>query len=584
MFWPDDERRLINTKKPGREPEPRESIAARKKRREDEEIAHANDARARAERMSKASREMTEGERDWLASELCLPMRIFDLLPVRYLEDNGHGRGNAYIMPEMNADGVTVGLHLRYHDNSKQTYGTGGEIGRGLIIPDGWHETTGPIVIPEGMSDTLGLTAMNIAAVGRPSNTGGVDIIAALLIRAGVAGDETRQIIIMAENDRKEDGTWPGRDGADKTAKKLSDLIGRPVHVAYPPPGYKDIRDYVTANKTAIIEKKKSLREIGYQLIQHITATAQPCGDRRTSEVISVIFGWSPGDLAAFTPLSMQDPPPYVRIEASETYECPHSRGVIMRHHGNQQTRVIRASCKRLNCEHCGPIKRQQYTATVSERVLAWEKNAAADGPPPTLTKFYCEESDWHRVSAHIYRERAEYFRLDLGDGNFMVITTASEPASIEGARQLLAPEAIRDLSNGIKALPTLREKVFTSSRGWKLVDDTKSPVKGWVREGAFSCSWNEVVNIMEYNRIHWEVVGHRGRFWGWSGCQFENAGLNIEHIDAQLRIGQAMPEFDFDFDGTDSDRDDDLATVGAGDDDSDLYDSSGAGGFRLDW
>ena len=104
---------------------------------------------------------------------------------------------------------------------------------RGLTIPDGWIDRPGPVLLVEGPSDTLAATAAGLAAVGRPSNTGGVGHLAGLL--AGMSAD--REILVVGENDRKDNGSWPGRDGADRTAAALAAELGRPVMVGMPPAG-----------------------------------------------------------------------------------------------------------------------------------------------------------------------------------------------------------------------------------------------------------------------------------------------------------------------------------------------------------
>ena len=78
-----------------------------------------------------------------------------------------------------------------------------------------------------------------MAAVGRPSCTGGVELLAELL--NGVDHD----IIVVGENDAKPDGRWPGRNGAKEVAQKLADLLDRKVQWTLPPGGFKDVRDYL---------------------------------------------------------------------------------------------------------------------------------------------------------------------------------------------------------------------------------------------------------------------------------------------------------------------------------------------------
>jgi hypothetical protein len=72
-----------------------------------------------------------------------------------------------------------------------------------------------------------------LAVVGRPSNTGGVELLAELF-RALPA---SRDLLIVGENDAKTDGSWPGRDGAVSVARRLSAALGRTVHWTLPPGG-----------------------------------------------------------------------------------------------------------------------------------------------------------------------------------------------------------------------------------------------------------------------------------------------------------------------------------------------------------
>jgi len=83
---------------------------------------------------------------------------------------------------------------------------------RGLTLPSGWKEMADPILIPEGLSDVLAGLTVGLSAIGRPSNSGGVEYIAQLC--------RHRQVIVLAENDRKPDGRWPGKEGAEAVARR----------------------------------------------------------------------------------------------------------------------------------------------------------------------------------------------------------------------------------------------------------------------------------------------------------------------------------------------------------------------------
>jgi phage/plasmid primase-like uncharacterized protein len=146
-------------------------------------------------------------------------------------------------MPEYDAQGRVIGILCRSRDGSKRAI-VGSK--RGLYLPNGWRELPGPVFMPEGFSDTAALIAEGVAAVGRPSCTGGVDLLAELL--RGV----DRDIVIVGENDAKPDGRWPGRDGAEKTARQLGQLLGREIRYTLPPDGYKDVREFVTTQRNAL--------------------------------------------------------------------------------------------------------------------------------------------------------------------------------------------------------------------------------------------------------------------------------------------------------------------------------------------
>src|SRR5262249_9524418 len=166
---------------------------------------------------------LTPELREELSKVLSVPEKVLGAIEIGYLPNE-----RAWVFPEVDGQGNLIGLLRRYPDGSKRLM-AGGK--RGLTIPDGWWYCPGPVTIPEGPSDVLALTALGIAAVGRPSNTGGVEMLAKLL--ADVPAD--REIIVLGEYDPKANGHWPGRDGALKVARELAAKLGRPVPWALPP-------------------------------------------------------------------------------------------------------------------------------------------------------------------------------------------------------------------------------------------------------------------------------------------------------------------------------------------------------------
>jgi hypothetical protein len=144
-----------------------------------------------------------------------------------------------YLFPEFAPDGTLIGLSRRLPDDTKRMV-PGSR--RGLTLGSGWADHPGPLFLVEGPTDVLALAACGLAAVGRPSYTGGAALLADLLR----PHRPDRPLCVVGENDRKPDGGWPGRDGAAATAAALAAGLGRVVEWALPPDGLKDGRAWVT--------------------------------------------------------------------------------------------------------------------------------------------------------------------------------------------------------------------------------------------------------------------------------------------------------------------------------------------------
>jgi hypothetical protein len=185
---------------------------------------------------------------------------VLNVLDIGWLPDDPHGP--CWTFPECDAAGQVIGISRRYGNGNKKLL-PGGR--RGLTIPDKWQEGQGPILLPEGPSDTLALTAMGLSAVGRPSNTGGVSLLADLL----AAVPASRPIIVLGEWDVKENGDWPGRDGAVWTAAELSGCLHRPAEWAMPPDHAKDVRAWSLDRRpeSAGMEKR---RQRGEELMRRL--------------------------------------------------------------------------------------------------------------------------------------------------------------------------------------------------------------------------------------------------------------------------------------------------------------------------
>jgi hypothetical protein len=197
-----------------------------------------------------------------LASALGLPVEGLLRLGVGYIP-----KEECWTFPERDAAGRVVGINRRYRDGRKRMMKGGS---RGLCYADDWDRADGPILVPEGPSDCATLIALGLPAVGRPSNTGGVDLLVALLQDVPV----DRPIVIVGENDQRTDGRWPGHEGAMAIAGGLARRLNRTILVALPTAGTKDVRDWFR-QQAPDLEDPASLRKLGRSLVAALQKNAQ---------------------------------------------------------------------------------------------------------------------------------------------------------------------------------------------------------------------------------------------------------------------------------------------------------------------
>ena len=180
---------------------------------------------------------MDADKRAALTDALGLPPSAVDAIPlIGWL-----AKESAYTFPERDGRVQVEGILRRMPDGSKKAMSDGK---RGLSIPAVVADQTEPggtLYVVEGPTDVMAMSTAGLHSVGRPSNTGGAMLLVELL-----KPRRYERIVVVGENDRKPDGLWPGRDGAEKVAKELAAALGRPVSVALPPDGAKDVRVWLT--------------------------------------------------------------------------------------------------------------------------------------------------------------------------------------------------------------------------------------------------------------------------------------------------------------------------------------------------
>jgi len=144
--------------------------------------------------------------------------------------------GSVWTFPERDAQGHVIGVLVRSERGRKRAMK---QSKRGLIIPKSLPESA-LILIVEGPSDVAACLTMGLAAVGRPSNSGGGPLLGQHL--------RGRDVLVVGENDRKEDGLHPGRNGAISIARQLANEWNVPVRFAMPPDEVKDVRAWLNGH------------------------------------------------------------------------------------------------------------------------------------------------------------------------------------------------------------------------------------------------------------------------------------------------------------------------------------------------
>jgi DNA primase len=142
----------------------------------------------------------------------------------------------AWSFPMSDVAGHTHGVRLRFVECGHKSAVTGGH--EGLFIPRDL-DWSGRIFICEGPTDTAALLDLGLAAIGRPSCTGGVPLTAELL-----KGQRVGELVIFADHDR------PGQSGAAALAGRAR-LFCPIVRIVTPPEGVKDARQWKQRGATA---------------------------------------------------------------------------------------------------------------------------------------------------------------------------------------------------------------------------------------------------------------------------------------------------------------------------------------------
>jgi hypothetical protein len=506
---------------------------------------------AMLDRIASELRAPTTDEVAALAAALYLPPGVFASLDMKFrppLHGSGGNRA-AFVFPERDGSGHITALNLRHVDSSKLTYGP-----RGLFIPstiddDDLNRLSEPIVCCEGASDVLALISMNVAGIGRPSNSAGGELLGDWLNRHGLGAGGNRSskpVVILGENDAKIGGDWPGRDGAERTARIVAAAIGRPVLVAYPPAPVKDVRDHVRRHAAELKSGAVTLRDLGELLVEHLTITAYlvdgvgvvddqirvpPLADPTGGDVVmSKIAG-------AYVDLEQNESAP-VR-PAGIDCEAPYA--LEFQHRTKMKRGVAFFPCRKSTCAGCLPRKREHCRGTIQHHLRLW-------GQP--VYRSFVPVYQWKSVQRRLRSRRwggservaANYFCLPDGIGRYLIIS--SVPAT-DYAAEMSADDAAARLCVVIMAMLPTTTKTFSTSRGWALLPDPeRTRDSDWVKIGKVDVNPRTTAGILEHHKANWTPSKQTGKYWDAAWITWEE-GADAGRISTDLRNGQVLPAGD---------------------------------------
>ena len=310
--------------------------------------------------LAKLSANRQPGLLDILAGKVGLPGRSLAAIGCE-------AEGVRLYTPERDAAGRVIGYQER---TAGGKYNQGH---RGLTYTGDWRQraiAAGFLLLVEGGSDTAACEAMGLPSIGRPSNTGGVDLLAELLDALPAAVN----ILVVGERDEKAGGKWPGRDGAVSTAESLSKRLGRPVEAVFPPDDAKDTRAWFTAQQPAL-DDEAGLLGMGRRFVAGLVPVdgkiGSPCSSSAgalqcpDSHVLPNGTVRSNRDNATDSPGNCNPPanrwklPPRIWEKYdSNAWDCPEAFGAAGL--SDLSPALICATCRKRYCPVCGAYWRLQ--------------------------------------------------------------------------------------------------------------------------------------------------------------------------------------------------------------------------------
>jgi hypothetical protein len=189
----------------------------------------------------KKSLDVSPEDMQFLADRLVgLPLDVVEAYGVGYAVNY---RGPHACLAEVDDRRRTVGYQRRYEGGKKRNVGI-----RGLTKPPKWFGSI--CLIVEGATDAIACFGMGIDAVGTPGAKPGH--AAKAYLQRFFERARNVEFLVLIENDKKPDGSWPGRDGRYEFLRWLlkchlkgfGSKRSVAVRVTLMPAGYKDVREW----------------------------------------------------------------------------------------------------------------------------------------------------------------------------------------------------------------------------------------------------------------------------------------------------------------------------------------------------
>lgn len=157
--------------------------------------------------------------------------------------------GQAYTFPMFDHRHQIVGIRRRFPDGRKRAVRGSHQ---GLFVPSDITDAE-PLLVCEGPTDTAAGLDLGFRAVGRPSCQTGMDLLVQFF--------RGQDVMVIGDND------GPGRRGAELAACRLA-LHCPVVKVIIPPPGVKDLRDWLScgASHESLVQEIESVKAVRLNL------------------------------------------------------------------------------------------------------------------------------------------------------------------------------------------------------------------------------------------------------------------------------------------------------------------------------